>query len=320
MDKLNTLNEYIVGDNLEILKNIDTYYDFCYIDPPYNTGRDFGNFMDKFDDMKSFIDFLKPRIELIHSKLKDNGTFVLHVDSIASHYCKVMLDDIFGIKNFNNEIVLCTSGMKKVKTKLMRSHDILLVYSKNKKKSTFNVIYLPYPDTQKKFKKDNRGEYVTSAAKNSQPDVIYRPNLRYEWNGHHQQWWVSKEKMQSLHDDNRLEYNAAGIPRIKRYLSELDGIPLKDVWDDISSIQGNEKLDYATQKPIKLLERLLELYTNESDNCIDFFAGSGTLGRACIKMKRNYTLIDLNKDGKDLFENTKPTIHTGELTINKFFE
>jgi len=306
---IKTMNEYIVGDNLEILSKIESEYDFCYIDPPYNTGRDFGHFVDKFDDMKSFIDFLKPRIELIYSKLKNNGTFVFHIDSIASHYCKIMLDDIFGIKNFNNEIILCTSGMKKVKTKLMRSHDVLLVYSKNKSKVTFNMVYLPYPETNKKFKKDSRGEYITSAAKNSQPDVIYRPNLRYEWNGHQNQWWISKERMQLLHDDDRLEYNAVGIPRIKRYLNELDGIPLKDVWNDIHSIQGSEKLNYATQKPIKLLERLLSLYTNENDNCIDFFAGSGTLGRACIKMNRNYTLIDLNKEGKDLFDSTKNLIY-----------
>ena len=268
---IKTMNEYIVGDNLEILSKIESEYDFCYIDQPYNTGRDFGHFVDKFDDMKSFIDFLKPRIELIYSKLKNNGTFVFHIDSIASHYCKIMLDDIFGIKNFNNEIILCTSGMKKVKTKLMRSHDVLLVYSKNKSKATFNMVYLPYPETNKKFKKDSRGEYITSAAKNSQPDVIYRPNLRYEWNGHQNQWWISKERMQLLHDDDRLEYNAVGIPRIKRYLNELNGIPLKDVWNDIHSIQGSEKLNYATQKPIKLLERLLSLYTNENDNCIDFF-------------------------------------------------
>lgn len=317
MENLNTLNQYIVGDNLEILKKINTKYDFCYIDPPYNTGRDFGDFTDKFDDMESFLNFLKPRIELIHSKLKENAIFVIHVDAISSHYCKVMLDGIFGIKNFNNEIILCTNGMKQVKTKLMRAHDVMLVYSKNKNKSTFNPIYLPYKQNNKKFKSDSVGEYTTSAAKNSQPDVIQRPNLRYEWNGHHQQWWISKEKMQSLHDANRLEYNDAGIPRIKRYLKELKGIPLKDVWDDISSIQGNEKLNYATQKPIKLLERLLLLYTNENDNCIDFFAGSGTLGRACKKINRNYTLIDLNQNGKDIFDST---IQSNNSNLNKFFK
>lgn len=297
------LNQYIIGDNLEILKTLDktVTYNFCYIDPPYNTGRDFGNFVDKFDSMSSFIDFLRVRVKEVYDRLSSTGTFVLHVDSISSHYCKVMLDEIFGPSNFKNEVILQTTGMKIVKTKLMRSHDTLLIYSKGTK-STFNPVFLPYPKTNKKNKADSRGEYVTSAAVNSQPEVCKRPNLRYEWNGHHKQWWISKERMQKLHDEGRLEYNTKGIPRIKRYFSELKGIPLKDVWGDISSIQGNEKLNYATQKPVKLLERLLFLYTNEGDNCIDIFAGTGTLGRACVNMKRNYTLIDLNVDGKTLFD------------------
>ena len=308
-------NQYIVGDNLELLAKIKEEYNFCYIDPPYNTGRDFGDFVDKFEDMSAFVDFLKPRIKLMHKKLSADGMFVLHVDSIASHYCKVMMDEIFDIKNFQNEIILCTSGMKKVKTKLMRSHDVILVYSKNKSKATFNPIYLPYPKTGKKYKSDSCGEYTTSAAVNSQPDVIKRPNLRYEWNGNHRQWWVSKEKMKKLHDENRLEYNDKGIPRIKRYLHELDGIPLRDVWNDISSVQGNEKLQYATQKAVKLLERLLELYSKPDANCIDFFAGSGTLGRACIKMGRNYTLFDLNPQGKKVFEESiKSTANENDVT------
>lgn len=296
-------NKYLIGDNLEVLKSVETEFDFCYIDPPYNTGRDFGDFGDSFDDTNSFIEFLKPRFELIHSKLKETGNIVIHVDPIASHYIKVCLDEIFGITNFRNEIILTTSNMKQVKSKLMRSHDVLLVYSKNSKKATFNQQYTPYDNdrSKNKPKSDSRGEYTTSAAKNSQPNVIVRPNLRYEWNGHNFQWWVSKEKMQSLHDDGRLEYNKEGIPRIKRYYHEMNGIPFKDVWVDISSVQGNEKLDYATQKPVKLLNRLLDLYTNENDLCLDIFAGSGTLGRSCLEKNRDFLLIDMNKKGKDVF-------------------
>ena len=295
-------NKYIVGNNIDVLDTLNSEYDFCYIDPPYNTGRNFGDFGDSFEDMDEFIEFLKPRFELIHDKLKKTGNLVVHVDFISSHYIKVSLDSIFGIKNFKNELIVTTSNMKAVKKKLMRSHDVLLVYSKNINKAVYNQQYTPYENGRTKGKVDKRGEYITSAAKNSQPNVIVRPNLRYEWNGHNFQWWVSKEKMQKLHDENRLEYNKEGIPRIKRYFHEMNGVPFKDVWVDISSIQGNEKLDYATQKPIKLLERLLDLFTNENDHCLDIFAGSGTLGRACLNKNRNYTLIDVNQKGKDVFE------------------
>ena len=302
---MDNINQYLIGDNLEVLNKINLEFDFCYIDPPYNTGRNFGDFGDSFDDMTSFIDFLRPRFELIHKKLKESGNLIVHVDSISSHYIKVCLDSIFGIKNFRNELILTTSNMKQVKTKLMRRHDVILIYSKNKNKLKYNQQYSPYDSDETgngKGKKDEYGYYTTSAAKNSQPNVIVRPNLRYEWNGHHFQWWISKEKMQKLHNDNRLEYNSDGIPRIKRYFHEMNGIPFKDVWSDIHSIQGNEKLDYATQKPVKLLERLLDLYTNEGDYCLDIFAGSGTTGRACLNKNRNYFLIDINEKGKEIFE------------------
>ena len=171
-------NKYIVGDNLDILKSIDSEYDFCYIDPPYNTGRDFGDFGDSFKDMDKFIQFMKPRLQLIHDRLKDTGNLIVHVDSIASHYLKVCLDSIFGIKNFKNELIITTSNMKAVRKKLMRSHDVLLVYCKNINKSKYYQQYTPYPDNGTKGKIDERGEYSTSAAKNSQPNVIVRPNLR----------------------------------------------------------------------------------------------------------------------------------------------
>ena len=299
-------NKYIVGDNLDILKSIDSEYDFCYIDPPYNTGRDLGDFGDKFESMESFIDFLRPRFEAIHSKLKDNGNLVVHIDPIASHYIKVCLDEIFDIKNFKNEIILTTSSLMKSTKKLMRSHDVLLVYSKNSTKATYNQQYTPYDlsDNNIKYLEDSIGKYTTSPAHYSPSNVIVRPNLRYEWNGHTHQWWVSKEKMQKLHDDGRLRYNKEGIPRIKRYLHETKGIPFKDVWTDILSLQPKEKLDYATQKPIKLLERLLDLYTNKNDLCLDIFAGSGTLGRACLEKNRNFTLIDINPKGKETFNDS----------------
>ncbi len=149
---------------------------------------------------------------------------------------------------------------------------------------------------------DNRGEYVTTAAHNSQSEVIVRENLRYEWNGHHKQWWVSREKMQELHNDNRLQYNKSGVPRIKRYLEEMSGIPLRDVWKDISSIQKPEKTKYATQKPLKLLDRIIKLYSNNDDLVLDIFAGSGTTGIAAKSLGRNYILVDRNQEGKDIFE------------------
>ena len=215
---------------------------------------------------------------------------------------------MFGDNRFQNEITWKTGGNAKNTKKLNRFHDSIIVYSKGSK-STFNPLYFKYDDEYKKKNnvkicETHKKEYVTTAIYNAQPEVNPRMNLRYEWNGHKKQWYVCNEKMQELHDDDRLAYNSHGVPRIKRFLEEMDGIPLRDMWCDINNTQSGEKLDYATQKPVKLIERILELYSNEEDVCMDIFAGSGTLGRACLNKNRKYVMMDINKKGKTIFLNS----------------
>jgi len=303
------MNQYLVGNNLDIVKNIKC--DLVYIDPPYNTGRDFGDYKDSWKSMKVYAEeFLKPRIKLCYNILNDNGNIVVHIEPKNSHWVRFILDDIFGQRNFKNEIVWKTGGNAKNKKQLGRMHDTILVYSKTNK-FTFNPQYKPYSkeylegtklETSLTSKKRN-SNYTTTAIHNSQPDVNPRPNLRYNWNGHLKQWYVSKEKMQSLHNEERLEYNSKGIPRVKRYVDELDGIPITDLWTDINNTQSGEKVNYATQKPIKLLDRIIKMYSNEKDIVVDIFAGSGTTGVSAIKNNRNYYLYDINPKGKKIFDN-----------------
>ena len=295
------MNQYQIGNNLEMVGDIKC--DLIYIDPPYNTGRDFGDYNDKWKSMKIYAEeFLRPRLILCHSILKDNGNIVVHIEPKNSHWVRFLLDDIFGAKNFRNEIVWKTGGHAKNKKQLGRMHDTILVYSKTGK-FTFNPQYHPYDEEYlSKTKNDARGQYTTTAIHNSQPEVNPRLNLRYEWNGHSKQWYTTKEKMQQLHDEDRLAYGASGVPRVKRYVHELDGIPITDLWTDISNTQQGEKVDYATQKPVKLLDRIIKMYSNENDLVVDIFAGSGTTGISAIKNNRNYYLFDINPKGKEIFE------------------
>ena len=295
-------NSFYVGDNLELLKKVksETVH-MIYLDPPYNTGRNFHYFKDKFAD---FPKFMEERIEECHRVLKKDGSIIIHVEPRISHHIRIICDKIFGYTNFKNEIVWHSGGNAKNKYQLGRNHDTIIVYGKSSN-SKFCPLYKPYTDEYKKNLKMcpyHKKLYSTSAAHNSQPEVNPRPNLIYEWNGNIRQWYFSNEKIKLLHDDNRLEYNTAGIPRIKRFLDEMEGIPVRDTWDDISSIQNGEKTKYATQKPIKLLERILALYSCEGDLCMDPFAGSGTLGRACILMKREYILFDINPEAKMVYD------------------
>jgi DNA modification methylase len=300
-------NKYFIGNNLELLiklLNEDYKFQLIYLDPPYNTGRDFNDFDDKFENINDYAyEFLKPRFEIMKKLLTTNGVIVVHIEPKISHYVRLVMDEVFGIKNFQNEIVWKSGGNKKSSKKLMRYHDTIIVYSNNTK-FKYNPLYLPYDSEYKKnnsIKVDENGEYTTSAAHNSQPDVIQRPNLRYEWNGHNKQWWWSKVKMIKLHEENRLSYNEKGVPRVKKYLHEMEGIPVRDLWLDINQIQGSEKLNYATQKPVELLERIVRMYTDENDSVLDPFAGSGTTARACLNTNRKYIMLDINPKGLEVF-------------------
>jgi len=300
-------NNFYVGDNLELLKGLASKsVQLIYFDPPYNTGRDFYDFDDKFASKEEYIQFIRERIAECWRVLKDEGTLVVHIEPRISHYFRFICDDIFGDTHFKNEIVWQTGGNAKNKYKLNRFHDTIIVYAKSSSKQVFNPLYFGYDEEYKK--KSNvkmcphyKKEYVTTAIYNAQPEVNPRPNLRYVWNGHEKQWYVTKDKMEVLHAEQRLEYNKEGVPRIKRFLDEMEGVPLRDVWTDIHNVQAAEKMDYATQKPVKLVERIVNLYSNVGDLCLDIFAGSGTLGRASIHTGRDYLLFDINEKGKEMF-------------------
>ena len=301
------LNEYTIGDSRELLKQVDANtVDLIYIDPPYCTGRDFYHFDDRFTSSADYREnFIRPLLTECHRVLTDCGNIVVHVEPKISHHIRIVLDDVFGEKRFKNEIVWVSGGNHKSKKQLQRNHDTIIVYQKGAE-SIYNAEHKVYDDaTVKKAKMCpiHKKKYNTSALVNRQPNVVSRPNLRYEWNGNDLQWHISKERMQMLHDDNRLEYSSnTGIPRVKKFLDEMDGIPVKDVWNDIKQIQGVEKLDYATQKPVALLNRIVNMFSNEGSTVLDPCAGSGTVGRSAILTNRNYILFDMNIDGKTLFE------------------
>jgi site-specific DNA-methyltransferase (adenine-specific) len=303
-------NNYYIGDNLKLLKQVeDKSVDLCYIDPPFATNRDFGDFKDLWADPKVFCeDFIRPRVELIKTKLKPTSNLVLHCDVSASHYLKVLLDEIFGIKKFKNEIIWVTGGNAKTTKKFYKTHDSLLVYGMSAK-SKFTAQYTPYgkdyfiKNNVKMSEKHHGRAYVTCAIHSSQPNVSPRPNLRYEWKGQFKQWLISRKEMERRENENRLQYSSSsGTPRIMRFLDEMSGVPIKDVWTDINSIQAGEKENYATQKPVKLLERILLVYSDVNDLVLDCFAGSGTTGRACLNLDRAYLLLDKNVKGQAIFK------------------
>ena len=148
-DNVIKLNEYYIYDNIELLKKIDNeFIDLIYFDPPYNTGRDFYDFDDKFRNKEEYIEFMTERIKECYRVLKKTGTIVIHIEPKISHYFRFICDDIFGSNNFKNEIVWQTGGNAKNKYKLFEN--IFLTFSNlslfiSLKYSIFsNIIFLLY--------------------------------------------------------------------------------------------------------------------------------------------------------------------------------
>ena len=253
------------GDNLEILQEYidDESIDLIYIDPPFNTGkyqqrtelqvkRDAQGdrvgfqgktyrtvkgkstyYADKFESLNAYLQFLRPRFEEAYRVLQPQGSFFLHLDYRAVHYCKVMLDEIFGHESFINEIIWAYDYGGRPKSRWPAKHDNILWYAKTPDRYTFN------------FDEMDRIPYMA-------------PGL------------VGKEK------------------------AARGKTPTDVWWHTIVSTNGREKTGYPTQKPLGILNRIVNVHSAPRDTLLDFFAGSGSFGEAAAMHNRSSILVDNN--------------------------
>lgn len=304
------------GDNLEMLKDIPAEsVDLIYIDPPFNSNRNYEVFWgdtqekrafnDRFGDAKAYIDYIRPRITELYRVLKKTGSFYYHCDWHASHYVKVMLDEVFGADCFINEIIWkrqsSHNDAKQGSRHLGRVHDSIFYYSKSDN-YFFKHLYTAYDKeyVEKNFKnieKETGRRYSLgdiTAPGGGAPD---KGNPHYKFMGVERYWRFSKKTMEKLFEEGRIVQKSPGtVPRQKRYLDELNGVPLGTVWDDIGLVQGNgkESVGYPTQKPIALVERILEISSKPGDIVLDGFCGCGTTLIAAEKLKRKWIGIDIS--------------------------
>lgn len=304
------------GDNLKMLSEIpDESVDLVYIDPPFNSNRNYEVFWgdvsekrafnDRFGDAHAYIEYMKPRTKELYRVLKKTGSFYYHCDWHASHYVKIMLDDVFGANFFINEIIWkrqsSHNDAKQGSKHLGRVHDSIFLYSKSDE-YYFKHLYKPYD--KEYIEKNFRYIEKESGRKFSLGDItapgggaVGKGNPHYEFLGVERYWRFSKEKMEELYKEGRIVQATAGsVPRQKRYLDELPGVPLGSVWDDIGPVQGQgkESLGYPTQKPISLMERILELSSKKNDLVLDAFCGCGTTLVAAQKTGRKWIGIDIS--------------------------
>ena len=301
------------GDNLEQLPKLpDGCVDLIYIDPPFNSNRDYEvfwpetsekrRFEDRHESTQAYIAFMRPRCEQLARVLKPTGSFYYHCDWHASHYVKIMLDQIFGEDNFANEIIWQRVHAKgNVQRKFGAVHDTIYRYSKSLGEETWNQLYQPlhaeyvekmYRYTEQSTGRRYRLDNLTASMQRAAKGQIY------EWKGVRPPstrcWVYAKEKMEELEKQGRIIYSKSGFPNYKRYLDENLGEKITDIWTDIFQISTGESLGYPTQKPLTLLERIIKASSNEGDIVLDAFCGCGTALVAAQTLKRQWIGIDIS--------------------------
>ncbi len=252
--------------------------------------------------MLAYLSMMAPRLAQLHRVLKPTGSIYLHCDPTASHYLKLLMDAIFGPQYFGTEIVWkrssAHSDAAQGRRQHGRIHDVILFYTKSDS-WTWTPVYTPYDE-----------DYVEQFYRYVEPETGRRYRLgdltgpggeakgnpRYEVLGVTRYWRYSKERMQALIEQGRIVQTRPGaVPAYKRYLDEMSGVPLQDVWTDIKPIgaHAQERLQYPTQKPEALLERIIASSSNEGDVVLDPFCGCGTAVAVAQRLGRRWIGIDI---------------------------
>jgi site-specific DNA-methyltransferase (adenine-specific) len=266
------------------------------------------------NDMMAYLTMMSARLIELHRVLRPTGSLYLHCDSSASHYLKVLMDGIFGGEFFKNEIVWQRTNVHNDSKTWSRVSDTILFYTKTNV-FTWNKPVAPHSEEHIASKYSNTEKDGRRFTLSDMTSPAPRPNMMYEWKGFPSPpngWRYSQETMQRLNDEDRIWYphTKAGAPdtskrpRLKRYLNEMAGTVMGNIWTDISPInsQAQERLGYPTQKPLALMERIITASSNEGDVVLDPFCGCGTTIHAAQKLNRQWVGIDITHLAISLIE------------------
>lgn len=260
------------------------------------------------NDMMAYLTMMANRLLELRRVLKPTGSLYLHCDPTASHYLKIVLDGVFGVENYRNEIIWQRTNVHSDSKTWSKVSDTLFFYTKGDN-FIWNPQYLAHSE-----------QHVTSKYSNAEPDGRRytlsdmtspnpRPNMMYEWKGFPSPsmgWRYSKETMTKLDSEGRIWYpdDKKKRPRLKRYLDEMPGTLLGNVWTDINPInsQAQERLGYPTQKPLALLDRIILASSPENGLVLDPFCGCGTAVHSAEKNKRQWIGIDITHLAISLIE------------------
>ena len=322
------INQLILGDNLEVLKKIDSEsVDLVYLDPPFFSNRNYEviwgdsgeirSFQDRFSGgVEHYIGWLKERVQEMHRILKPTGSIFLHCDWHANAEIKIfILNKIFGENNFRGEIIWQrTNAHNDAKKKIAVLTDTIWYYSKSGN-FTYNPPFTSYKqeylDSSYRYEDEN-GRYMSD----NMTGAGINPN-DLEWRGYSpslkgRSWSINKEavcqiageetaktmnclqKLDLLYENQLIEISKNGTPRFKRYLESSKGQLVGNIWIDINNVgsKAKERIGYPTQKPTALLKRIVEMASNEGDIILDPFVGGGTTVAVADILQRKWIGID----------------------------
>ena len=295
---------FYTGDNLETMRGYrDDTIDLIYLDPPYYSQRDFGEFTDVWNTRTEYLQFLRTRLVECKRLLKPNGSLYLQCDNIMLGYLQYLADDILGVANYRNTISwIRHTGKNSITRNFSRDTDYILFYAMNN--YTFNTQTVELTDERIKNAyrhTDKRGRYAHGDIGGHAGG---RTGLFYTFQGYKPPkhgWKITKNHMQALYEAGLLYFPANKSHAIKKkiYLSENAGKIVGNIWTDIPS-RANKRIRYPTEKPLALLERIIKASSNEGDTVMDPFMGSGTSAVVCKQLGRDFIGIDINANAIEL--------------------
>ena len=340
------------GDNLPIMRGMNSEsVDLIYLDPPFNSKANYAApigseaagaaFKDTWtlsdvditwldlieakhpalnrvihaamtNSDKSYLIYMAVRLLEMKRILKDTGSVYLHCDPTMSHLLKLVMDAVFGKRNFRSEITWkrATSTQKGSQHRSLRwgnNVDILLFYASSLSTSLSPERELTEQEIREKFDRvdeNGRRYYDDSAHIWSSPNMGPRPNLCYEWRGfvnpHPSGWRLSKERLEEEYQKGNIVIRPDGKLERRKYLEDYKGASYGNLWDDILPASGNERTGYPTQKPVALLDRIIKASSNEGDVILDPFCGCATTLVAADRLQREWIGIDISAKAAEL--------------------
>jgi site-specific DNA-methyltransferase (adenine-specific)/adenine-specific DNA-methyltransferase len=322
-------NKLIWGDNKLILSSLKSGalrrqiedaggLKLIYIDPPFDVGADFSmdieiggetfhkepNILEQIAyrdtwgrGADSFLAMIYERLLLMRDLMTDDASIYVHCDWRVNSFIRAAMSEVFGPENFLAEIIWKRASAHSDATAFGQVHDTILYFSKSETR-TWNEPITDYEEwyVERYYRYEDKGgrKFMSD---NLSAKGLSGGGYKYTWKGCDGLWRCPVTTMERLDKEGRIFYTKNGVPRLKRFLDEMEGRPVQSVWDDIQSVVSwaVETAEYPTQKPEELLERIIKASSNEGDLVADFFCGSGTTAAVAEKLGRKWIATDLGK-------------------------